>query len=547
MNKIKVTFEDLRTIEVDYNTRVIDAVNLVENNINKILALKINNEIRRYDYPLVKDSYIEFITFDSFDGYKIYSRTLKMILYMALTKLFSKVQVNFISTINNSQYFTIKDVKLTTKNVKLIKEKMQEYIEKDLPIFKREVSFEEASMLYNKSKSEDKLKNISNRLKSHQTLYFCDDVYNNFYGILAPSTGYISLFDLIPYKEGALLVIPNKNMKLNKEKADERLYEAFINFNALDNFLNISSIKDLNDSILNNNINNVIQTAEAIQDRHLVELALDIEKKKNIKIILIAGPSSSGKTTFAQKLGIQLKLSGYNPITISMDNYFVDRKLTPLGEDGKYDFDSIDSIDCKLFNKQMKELIDSKEVILPKYDFVSGIKKFSKNSLKLKDRDILIIEGIHALNPLLAKFVPQNNKYKIYIAPITTLSIDNYNKVSSTDTRLLRRIVRDYNTRDCSVEKTFELWKNVKKGEEKNIFPYVNTSDYIYNSSLVYEPSVMKLFVQPLLLQVDNTSPYYSESRRLYEFLNNFLPMETSNIPINSIIREFIGNGCFNR
>lgn len=470
MKKIKVTLEDLRTIEVNYNTKAIDAVGLIENNINKILALKINNEIRRYEYPLVKDSYIEFITFNSFDGYKIYSRTLKMILYMALTKIFSNIQVNFISTINSSQYFVIKNMKLTSKIIEEIKQKMQEYIDKDLPILKREVSFEEASILYTKSKSEDKLKNISSRLKAHQTMYFCDDVYNNFYGVLAPSTGYISLFDLIPYKEGALLVIPNKNMELNKQKADSRLYDAFINFNALDNLLNISSVKDLNDSILNNNINNVIQTAEAIQDRNLIELALDIEKKKNIKMILIAGPSSSGKTTFAQKLGLQLKLSGFNPITISMDNYFVDRKLTPLGEDGKYDFDSIYSIDSKLFNTQMKDLIDGKKVILPKYEFTLGIKTFNQNSLKLKDKDILVIEGIHALNPLITKFVSAKHKYKIYIAPITTLNIDNYNKVSSTDTRLLRRIVRDYNTRDCSVEKTFELWKNVKKGEEKKYF-----------------------------------------------------------------------------
>ena len=254
-----------------------------------------------------------------------------------------------------------------------------------------------------------------------------------------------------------------------------------------------------------------------------------------------------GKTTFAQKLGIQLKLTGYNPITISMDNYFVERKDTPLGEDGKYNFECVEALDINLFNTQMKDLIDGKTVKLPEFDFMTGTKKYNGKMLKLNERDVLIIEGIHALNPILTKFTPDENKYKIYIAPIATLNIDGYTKVSSSDTRLLRRMVRDYNTRGHSVEKTFELWHNVKKGEEQYIFPFVDTVDYVYNSSLIYEPSVMKIFAQPLLLQLDSSSPYYSESRRLYEYLNNFLPMETSNIPINSIIREFIGNGCFYR
>ena len=545
--KINVEFSDGRVVNVPYKTPAIEAVKLVENNIRDILALKVNNEIKSYDYQLVKDTKIELVKFNSNDGYRIYSRTLKMLLHMALTTLFSNTKVDFISTINRNQYFLIEGIELNADKIKAIKDKMIEFIKRDIPLEKRVVSAEEATGLYIASNSEDKLKNISNRLKSTVTMYFCDGMYNNFYGILAPSTGYITMFDLIPYKDGALLVIPNENMEMDTGKKGERLYESFISFNDLNQIIGINTVGDLNEAILKNKINDVIQVSEAIHDRKLVELVLDIEKRKDVKMILIAGPSSSGKTTFAQKLGVQLKLTGYNPITISMDNYFVERKDTPLGEDGKYNFECVEALDIDLFNKQMKELIDGKTVELPEFDFVVGTKKYNGKMLKLNSNDVLIIEGIHALNPILTKFTKEENKYKIYIAPIATLNIDGYTKISSSDTRLLRRMVRDYSTRGHSVEKTFELWTNVKKGEERYIFPFVNNADYIYNSSLIYEPSVMKTFAQPLLLQLDNTSEYYSESRRLYEYLNNFLPMETSNIPINSIIREFIGNGCFYR
>lgn len=254
-----------------------------------------------------------------------------------------------------------------------------------------------------------------------------------------------------------------------------------------------------------------------------------------------------GKTTFAQKLGVQLTLTGYNPITISMDNYFKERCDTPIGEDGKFNFECIEALDVDLFNSHMKALIEGKEIDMPIFDFYKGTKEYKQNYLKLKENDILIIEGIHALNPILTKFTDNKNKFRIYISPIATLNIDDYTKVSTTDTRLLRRLVRDYVTRGHSVEKTFELWKNVKEGEEKYIIPYIEVADYIYNSSLIYEPGVIKTFAQPLLLQLPRTSKYYSEARRLYGYLNNFLTIETTNIPIDSILREFIGNGCFYR
>lgn len=546
-DKIKVTFEDSRVVEVKYKTKAIDAIKLVQSNVDDILGLKINNEVKDYNYELVKDSNIEFIKFDSVDGYRIYSRTLKMVLYMALTTLYSTTDVEFIATINKDQFFVTKNLELNDTKIKEIKEKMLEIIKKDYPILKKSVSLEEATVLYTASNDADKLENFENKLRSSVTMYFCEGMYNYFYGLLAPSTGYVKKFDLIKYRNGALLVIPDENMNTKKEVKEDRLYQTFIDFNKFNEVLGIENVGNLNEKILKSKINGVIQGSEAIHQRKLVEMVLDIEKRKDIKMILIAGPSSSGKTTFAQKLGVQLKLTGYNPITISMDNYFVERENTPLGEDGKYNFECVEALDIELFNSQMRDLIAGKTVELPEFDFVVGTKKYNGNYLKLQENDILIVEGIHALNPILTEFTPAENKYKIYIAPIATLNLDGYTKISSSDTRFLRRMVRDYSTRGHTVERTFELWKNVKKGEEKYIFPFVNGVDCIYNSSLIYEPSVMKTFAQPLLLQLDRSSEYYGEARRLYEFLNNFLPMETTNIPIDSIIREFIGNGCFYR
>lgn len=546
-NKIKVTFDDSRSLEVYYKTKAIDVVNMVEGDTSDILALNINNELRSYDYELVKDSVIKFVKYNSPDGYRVYSGTLKMVLYMALTSLFSNADVEFIATIKKDQYFMLNNIKITDEKVQKIKEKMQEIIDKDFPITKKVVPIEEATVLYTAANNLDILKNIDNKLKSYVTMYFCDGMYNNFSTILAPSTGYIKKFDIRRYKDGLVLMLPDENGNIKEEIKSVSLYDAYMEFNKLNNTFGISTIGDLNRNILQGKTNDIIQVAEAIHDRKLVELVQDIEKRKNIKMVLIAGPSSSGKTTFAQKLGVQLKLTGYNPITISMDNYFKERKDTPLGEDGKYNFETVDALDIELFNSQMKDLIDGKTVELPEFDFVVGTKKYNGKFLKLEKNDVMIIEGIHALNPILTKFTPDENKYKVYIAPITTLNIDGYTKISSSDSRFLRRMVRDYTTRGHSVDRTFELWGNVKKGEEEYIFPFVDDADFIYNSSLNYEPSVMKTFAQPLLLQVDSSSEFYSEARRLYAYLNNFTPLETGNIPINSIIREFIGNGCFNR
>ena len=544
--KIIVKFEDGREISVPYKTTAIDAVKMVEDNVSDILAVTVNNEVKFQKYELIKDSTIGFVKIDSEDGYRVYSKSLKMVLYMAITKLFGNQKVDFQATINRNQYFIMPNFELTTDRINQIKEKMKEIIDSNLAIEKRTLSVDEATMYYQKSGDLDKIQNMANRIKSYTNIYFCDGLYNNFYGVLVPQTGYLKVFDLRPFRDGAILVAPGKDGKQSQIR-DSRLIDAVEEFYKFKKILGISNIGALNEKILKNNLIDMIQVSEAIHQRKIVEIVQDIEKKKEIKLILIAGPSSSGKTTFAQQLGVQLRLTGYNPITISMDNYFKERVDTPKGPDGKYDFERVDALDIELFNKHMEDLIAGNTVELPEFDFIVGTKRYNGKFLTLKPKDVLVVEGIHALNPILTEFTPSKNKYKIYIAPITTLNLDGYSKVSSSDTRFLRRMVRDFATRGHSIEKTFELWGNVKKGEEKYIYPYIEDVDVIFNSSLIYEPAVMKTFAQPLLLQLDKSSKYYAESRRLYEYLNNFLPMETSNIPIDSLIREFIGNGCFNR
>ena len=544
--KIKLTFEDGREIIVPYKTTAIDAVKMIEDDVEDILAITVNNEVKFQKYELVRDSEIRFVKIDSDDGYRVYSKSLKLVLYMAITELFGYQDVDFQSTINRNQYFIMPEFNLTDDKIEMIKNKMAEIIDADYEIEKRMLSVDEATEYYEKSGDLDKIQNMSTRIKSYTNVYFCNGYYNNFYGVLVPNTGYLDVFDLKPFRNGALLVTKDKNGN-KPEVRDSRLIDAIEEFYKFKKIFDIDNIGELNDKIIKNEMLDIIQVSEAIHQRKIVEIVQDIEKKKDIKLILIAGPSSSGKTTFAQQLGVQLRLTGYNPITISMDNYFKERVDTPLGPDGRYDFERVDALDIELFNEHMEKLIKGEVVELPEFDFINGTKNYNGRYLSLNPMDVLIVEGIHALNPILTEFTPAKNKYKIYIAPITTLNLDGYSKVSSSDTRFLRRLVRDFATRGHSVDRTFELWRNVKKGEEKYIYPYIEDVDTIFNSSIIYEPAVMKTFAQPLLLQLDKSSKYYAEARRLYEYLNNFLPMETSNIPIDSLIREFIGNGCFNR
>ncbi len=551
LEKVKISLPEGRDIVVGYKTKVGDILSMVEpeENILSILGVRINNEIKNYDYEICKDSKLEYVKYDSMDGYRIYTRTVKFMLYMAITKLYPNLKVEFCNTIDNNHYFLCKQGDVTEEMINNILKEMKEIVLRESRIERKTISSEEAEVLYEISNNTNKLLSIESTLKGSTTMYFCENMYNYINGILAPSTEYVKEFCIEKYRKGFVIIFPEiDNMdEIDKAIEDNKLYNVFEKFDKYNDITGTQMVHDVNNKIIDGKIGDTIRVAEAIHEKQMSELMNKIENKEEIKIVLIAGPSSSGKTTFAQKLGVNLRLIGYNPITISMDNYFKERGETPKLNTGEYDYESVSALDVELFNNQMEELIEGKEVNLPTYDFVKGSKSYKNNILKLNQKDILVIEGIHALNTKLADVVAEEYKFKIYIAPITTLNIDEYTKVSSTDTRLLRRIIRDYSTRGHSVEKTFEMWELVKAGEEKNIYPFLESADYIFNTSLVYEIGAMKPFAEPLLLSVNRTSKYFSEVRRLYEFLSNFLPVETKDIPVTSLLREFIGDGSFSR
>jgi len=549
--KIKVRLEDGREIAVAYKTRVEDVIKALENTdkLNKIIAVRVNNEVRTIDHELVEDTKLEYIEYGNNDGYRVYMKTAKFILYMALCRLYPNLSIEFMSNIDTDVYFICKNENFTDEMAKKIKEEMDNIISRNSDIVRKVVPVEEAKVLYEAMGNQERLDLIKVELRNNVTLFFCEDICNTMGGVLAPATGFIQNFNIIPFRKGFVLSLPYKDdiNKMPENITDIKLYEKYEEYNEYNDKVGVDKVAKLNDIVISKSMGSVIRASETLHEKQILELVNMIAEKKDIKMLLIAGPSSSGKTTFAQKLGDNLRLISYNPIIISMDNYYKERHENFNKETGEYDFESVTSLDMDLFNIQMKELAEGKEVELPRYDFGKGQKVYEGNKLKLKDNDILIIEGIHALNDEMTKQVDRKYKFKIYMAPITTLNVDSYTKVSSTDTRMLRRIVRDYNTRKVSVEETLEMWDKIRKGEENNIYPFVDSADYIFNSSLVYEMGVIKTFAEPLLLQVKKTSKYFSEARRLYEFLNNFLPIETKEIPVNSLVREFIGDGSFSR
>lgn len=549
--KVKINLSDGRQIATSYKTRAEDVIKMVENEdkIKKIIAVKINNEVRTIDHEIVEDSSLEYIEYGSNEGYRVYMKTAKFILYMAMTRLYPDVAVEYSNNINTDMYFLCKKNKFTEEMAEKVKEEMKNIVNRNSEITRKVVSIEEARVLYEAMGNHERLDLIKVELRNNLTLFFSENICNTMGGVLAPSTGFVKNFDIRPFRNGFVLVMPYKDDidKIPEKVEYNKLYDVFEEYDRYNDKIEVDKVSKLNDMVINKNIGAVIRASETLHEKQILELVNMVSERKEIKMLLIAGPSSSGKTTFAQKLGDNLRLIGYNPIVISMDNYYKERVENYDKETGEYDFESVSSLDVELFNLQMKRLAEGREVELPRYDFVKGVKVYEGRKLKLKANDILIIEGIHALNDEMTKEVDKKYKFKVYMAPITTLNVDSYTKVSSTDTRILRRIVRDYNTRNVGVEETLEMWDKIKKGEENNIYPFVDSSDYIFNSGLVYEMGVMKTFAEPLLLQVKKTSKYFSEARRLYEFLNNFLPIETKEIPINSLVREFIGDGSFSR
>lgn len=537
--------------EVSKGKKVIDFLKEdMKIDASTILACKIDNEVKSLDYAMCDDANIVLIDYTFSDGSRIYVRGLTFILTKAFEDLYPEIRITVNYSLGHSIYCeTVDGTQLSAKVLENVKKKMEEIIKEDIPFVKSELPVEDAKKLYIRNNRLDKIGIIENRMKSHVSLYSCGKTVNYFYGVMPLSTGYMKYFDLLPYEKGVLLVYPRRSnpTAIEKIKETKKLYATFDEYEKLHKILGVQNVTELNNWIKSGKISELVKVSEALHEKKIAQIADMIAADKRKKLVLIAGPSSSGKTTFAQRLSIQLRVNGITSVALSMDNYFVNRAETPLDENGNYDFECIEAIDLKLFNDQLTALLNGEEVSLPTFDFTTGSRRYDGNMAKLGENQVLIVEGIHGLNEKLTEAIPRENKFKIYISALTALNIDDYNRISTADSRLIRRILRDSSFRGHSPVSTLRMWTSVRNGEEKYIFPYQEDADVMFNSSLVYEPAVIKPFLEPILALVDRNEPEYSEAKRLYEFLGYFLPINVDEVPINSILREFLGGGCFYR
>ena len=533
--------------EIEENKTVAELFNTEIEADDTIIACNCNNEIKSLNYIPKENDNINFVNTLVSDGRKIYIRGLLYIMSKAFCECYPEALLSVNYQLTNAMYCEIDNMELTQEMIKNVGTKMKEIVKANLPIKKVEMTKEEAEKFYEKEKTLRGILQLDNKEKEEVSLYFCEEYYNYFYGAMPISTGFIRVFEILPYNDGFIIRYPSKRNphELEKGTASKKMVATLDEYKDIHRILNINTIYKLNKQITSGNAAELVLLAEALHEKKISDIADNIVKRRGVKVILIAGPSSSGKTTFAKRLGIQLRLNGLKPVTISVDNYFVERKDTPLDENGKYDFECLEAIDLKLFNDHLNALLNGEEILCPTFDFKLGTKQYNGEKMKLADDEILVIEGIHCLNDKLTESIPKDKKYKIYISALTVLNIDYYNRISTTDSRLMRRMVRDHNFRGYSALHTLQIWDSVNRGEEKHIFPFQEQSDSMFNTSLIYEICVLKKYLMPLLAQIDNTHPEYSEAKRLHEFLKYFEDIDDKYVPENSLLREFIGGSVF--
>jgi uridine kinase len=516
------------------------------------IALAVRNgKIRELFKKIDRDCTVEFLTLSDDTGHKTYNRTATIILMKAVSDVvgadkIDKVKVEF--GISNGYYCAKKgDFEITDELVAMIKAKMQEYIDKDICIMKKEISIDDADELFANQRMYDKVSLFKYRGNSTVNVYNLDGYYDYYYGYTLPSTGYVKLFDLQKYEDGFVLILPSKENPdvLDKFEPQPKLFKSMAMASDWGEKMGVDTVSDLNTQIKEGRFNELVLVQEALQERRISEIASEIAARGGVKFVMIAGPSSSGKTSFSHRLSVQLRTHGLTPHPIAVDDYFVNRDNTPRQPNGDYDYECLEAIDVKQFNDDMCALLRGERVELPTFNFVTGQREYKGNYKQLGAEDILVIEGIHGLNDKMSYALPAESKYKIYISALTTLNIDDHNRIPTTDGRLLRRMVRDARTRGASAKRTIEMWSSVRKGEAENIFPFQESADAMFNSALIYEISVLKQYAEPLLYSIEKGDPEYFEAVRLLRFLSYFLGVGTEDLPKNSIVREFVGGSCF--
>lgn len=517
------------------------------------IGAKVNNEVQELSYEIFNPKHIEFVDISEPLGLRMYKRSLTFVLIKAFNERFPNAKLKISHSVSRGLYCEIEglDGIIYADDVEKIKARMKEIITADIPFIREEVYNDDAIEIYRKNGQEDKCKLFQNRKLMYTSVYHLDDTVDYFYGYLAPSTGYLNVFDLIKHHEGMLLCFPsqeNPNL-LEEQKKEEKIFEIFSEHKKWAKILGVENVGNLNELIDNKRIGEIIKISEALHEKRIANIADQIcSQKDKVKLVLISGPSSSGKTSFCKRLSIQLQVLGFKTMLISLDDYFVERDETPLDENGEFDFECLEAIDTKLFNKCMLALMNGEEVELPKFDFAQGKKLYNGKKTQIKNGTVFIVEGIHGLNPGLSKLINDDLKFKIYVSALTQISIDNHNRIPTTDNRLLRRMVRDYKYRGYSAMDTIKRWPSVRRGEEKHIFTFQEEANAIFNSALLYEIAVLKRHAMPILNEVPQMSPHFTESRRLIKFLSYFADVPENvekEIPPTSIIREFLGGSSF--
>ena len=513
---------------------------------------KVNNKVESLTFRVYNNKDVEFQDIYTSSGMRTYVRSLCFILCKAVEDLYPNGSIMLEHPVSKGYYCQLKlDRSIGLDDIHRIKQRMKEIIAEDLPFVRYEKHTTEVVELFRQKGMNDKVHLLETSDNLYSYYYTLGDTIDYYYGSLLPSTGYIHLFDLIKYYDGLLLQVPNRSNpdKLEEILKQEKMLEVFKEHRRWNQILGIGTVGDFNKACNAGYATELINVSEALQEKRISQIADEIfhrgQKGQPVKLILISGPSSSGKTTFSKRLSVQLMANGLKPYPISLDDYFVDREDTPKDENGNYDYESLYALDLNFFNQQLQTLLKGEEVELPRFNFTTGKREWSGKHLRVDDNMILILEGIHALNPELTPHIPTESKFKIYVSALTTILLDNHNYIPTTDNRLLRRIIRDYKYRGYSAEETIRRWPSVRAGEEKWIFPYQENADGMFNSALLFELAIIKDYAEPILRKVPNNRPEYSEAYRLRKFLGYFVPLQDKELPPTSLLREFLGGSSF--
>lgn len=537
-----------KDVRVDSNTSLLQLSKLYKDAAKyPILAAKVDNIERDLNFRINDDCNVEFMDITSKLGFRVYQRSAIFIMLASVRKILGRGAVVWVEhTINENYFCTIRGMEITKDLLNKIKTEMREMVKSDFPIEKLQVTVSEAEEIFTANNLINCKKELKYIKATSVSLYKINDYYDYLYGTMVPSTKYIEIFDLVKHSDGFVLQFEScKNPgTLNTYLKYPKLTNIFKEYNKWSEILNVSAVCSLNDAISNGEIKELILIAEALQEKKIAQIADEIHKSGK-KFVFIAGPSSSGKTTFSKRLCVQLKVIGIKPHMISLDDYYKPREEIPFEEDGTKNFENINTLEIEKLNNDLIALKKGEEVETPLYDFTTGESKTKGKKIKLQEDDVLIIEGIHGLNDALTPRIQGEDKFKIYISALTQLNIDEHNRISTTDTRLIRRIVRDHFFRGFSASSTINMWHKVLKGEEENIFPFQENADVTFNSALIYEMCVLKVIAEPLLFNLDKSESGYTEAKRLLNLLNSFLAINPQDIPTNSLIREFLGGSCF--